>query len=703
MNLVPVDNDPFSDGAPGAPMLVPVDHDPFADNSTPAPKAKTAAVDPNLTDLPAAGVAGDGAAAIGRNLIGGIPIVGGAALDAVNRGVAHVRAYKNDTPYEDELQRVRNFGTATAEANPGAALAGSVGGGVLGTAPLIAAAPAAFGAGGGGLGLRSLQALASGTAIGGADAAGQALVGKDGYDPSAVAAGGVAKGAAAGGALGAAGPAAGSLVGAGARKFYSMIGERFAPSSGFSRGATGLVAEDAANSGGVGAVRDQIAKNGPNGMLLDVGDFQGSAQGLAVRPETRSIIQTPLVARQEGATARFGGDVDAALGPSQFSPRELDAHIKQMRQPHNDEIGAVTRAADPIDVAPLMHSIDRRLQTAVGGEEAALKRAREMLTRRDPLTNESTIESNPQRLQNVKQELDNMINYGAPDIGIQPGSLTRKDGAVRGIRGELNEHLRTGIPGYAAANDQSAALARQADALEKGYRETFRGGPDVLFPQDLSNVISGAKAGEQDAIRQAMAAGNRADIARIMGTNRNDVTALRNTFQGEGGFNRDKVGLLHGEQAAQALDAAMEREAAFALSHHNIVANSQTAQRQGAAARFAPKDTLGNDLGTTLAGITGGATGVAASLGARGAKAAVNAASREMDIARNREVARALTLNQGDQLERLLAAIQARDTIAQQATGVGQLAGNAAQAGLLSQQRDFAPYVPMRYVTGSGR
>ena len=193
MKLVPVDHDPFAD-APSAPSsgakLVPVDHDPFADRAS-------------MHDAPAAGVPGSDAAAVGRGIINGVPVVGPYLLGGLNRAAAGVRSLKNDTKFSDELAAVERFGERTAAESWKSTIGGELLGGALGTAPLVAAAPAAFGMGAGGLGVRTAAGALSGAALGGAD--------------SAVRSGGdlqeVWSGALIGGGLGGAGPVVGRGVG----------------------------------------------------------------------------------------------------------------------------------------------------------------------------------------------------------------------------------------------------------------------------------------------------------------------------------------------------------------------------------------------------------------------------------------------------------------------------------------------------------
>lgn len=110
----------------------------------PAPKAVETPAPPPASDLP-----GDGSAAVGRGIINGVPVVGPYLLAGVNRGAAAVRALQNGTTFPEELKKVEAFGEETKKAHPWASTGGELLGGVVGTAPLVAAAPAAFGAGGG--------------------------------------------------------------------------------------------------------------------------------------------------------------------------------------------------------------------------------------------------------------------------------------------------------------------------------------------------------------------------------------------------------------------------------------------------------------------------------------------------------------------------------------------------------------------------
>ncbi|MCJ2101185.1 hypothetical protein MKK82_20420, partial [Methylobacterium sp. E-046] len=314
--------------------------------------------------------------AAARGFVDGIPVAGPYILGGIDRADAALRSYQGGTGYGDELQKAQAYGADVKAAHPYANTAGEIAGGIAGTAPLIAAAPAAFGAGTGGLIGRSLISAASGSGLGAADAA----VRSDG-DLNAV-----GRGAVIGGAFGGAAPAAGAAVGAGIRKFYGMLGDALGPSSGFTPAATRILAEDAANSGGVPQIRSRMGELGSDAMLLDASpSFQGQAQGLAVRPETRQAVTAPIVSRAEGMTDRLATDINGAFGPA-ISPQAATNTFAAMRQVPNQSIGDAVRGAGPIDTTDVLTNLADRLRTAEGPQRAALNQARGMLMTEHPMT-----------------------------------------------------------------------------------------------------------------------------------------------------------------------------------------------------------------------------------------------------------------------------------------------------------------------------
>lgn len=157
---------------------------------------------------PAGGQRAKGAGnAFARGVVDGVPIVGPYLLSGIDKADAAVRALSNDTTYSDEAAKAEGYGRQMKTEHPWATTGGEIVGGIAGTAPLVVAAPAAFGAGAGGLGARTLASAFGGTVLGAADSAVRSE--GDGWA--------TATGAGIGGALGAAGPVAGKVIGAGVR------------------------------------------------------------------------------------------------------------------------------------------------------------------------------------------------------------------------------------------------------------------------------------------------------------------------------------------------------------------------------------------------------------------------------------------------------------------------------------------------------
>jgi hypothetical protein len=617
--------------------------------------------------------------AVARGLVDGIPVAGPYILGGIDRADAAVRAYQGGTSYGDELAKAQTYGADVKAAHPYANTAGEVAGGIVGTAPLIAAAPAAFGAGTGSLLARSAISAATGSGLGAADSAV-----RSGGDPLEAAKGG-AIGAVAGGAA----PAAGAALGAGIRNFYEMIGSRLGPSSGFSPAATRVLAEDAANSGGVPQIRSRIAELGSDAMLLDASpSFQGQAQGLAVRPETREAVTAPIVTRAAGMTDRLASDINGAFGPA-VSPQAATNTFAAMRQVPNQAIGDAVRGAGPIDTTDVLVNLADRLRTAEGPQRAALMHARGMLMTEHPLTGATIPQTSAENLQNAKVALSGMMEHGNESLGVPRGSVAQREGGLGATVADLNRALRGQVRGYGAANDVSSALARRMEAIEAGS-QLLGSGQGATPPTDLAARLSGMSQGERDA----MAIGTRGAIDQAVGTRRNDLMAMQNLLQGEGGWNTANLAQLHGQAPVDRVVGAVNREAAFDQANRRIVEGSQTAQRTQAADRVAPRTTLGNDIGGTVAGAIGGPQGWALAQAGRVARAGVNAAGQAADVARNRQLAEAVTLTQGDRLNMLLNAIEARGAMQQRAAALGNAAGRGAQAALVSQSERARPYFP---------
>ena len=99
----------------------------------------------------------------------GLPIAGPYVLPGMQRLTAWGQSQATGQPYDQALSAIQGYGDRSASAYPGTALAGNIAGGVAGTVPMMAAAPAAFGVGVANPLVAGLSSGVTGAALYGAD------------------------------------------------------------------------------------------------------------------------------------------------------------------------------------------------------------------------------------------------------------------------------------------------------------------------------------------------------------------------------------------------------------------------------------------------------------------------------------------------------------------------------------------------------
>lgn len=699
VQLLPVDHDPFG-GAPAGPTLIPVDHDPFGETAprqaAPGPQSATdlafGGEDPApgtpATDTPMGRMLGlPGAAyAAGAGALDGIPVVGPGLTAASNSAAAGIRSLRSGDPYATELKRIENYDAGTRAQYPTASTAGGVAGGTLGLAPAIVAAPALFGAGVAAPAAR----IAASTLSGGAIGAGDAAV-RTGGDLDAVERGGMA-----GAGLGFAAPVLGAAVGAGVRKVGELTASRLAPTAGFGSAAAGKLADDVAASGGADAVRARLADLGPPAMLMDASPaFGGRAKGLATEPATRATVTAPLETRAAGANARIRGDVDQALGPA-IEPDVVRAARQQsydqnVRPMYRDALGQPVT----VDTSDVLGTI-RTLRSQEKGPAAdALDRTWALLHHDGdvPGVGRATIpDRRPEALHNAKEALDAAIHQAESQYGSAGASTVAR---LSQVRGSLNGALERDIPGYRDANATARQYLAGRDAFDRG-QTLLNGGRDAVRPGQLADETAGMSPMEIFMQRTGL----RSEIDRHLGTQLNDRVALRNAIMGEGDFNRAKLGTVFGEEPTARLANTVDREAAFDRVHNEVVRGSQQAQAAAAARDIAPREISAGStdvlpgLATIFGGADAGASALATKAGMGGLKLAASAAGRQADLARNVQLANAVTMGQGDRLDALLAALDRRGRMLGMAGSAGDAARIGAQAATMSQADRLRSYLP---------
>jgi hypothetical protein len=424
------------------------------------------------------------------------------------------------------------------------------------------------------------------------------------------------------GVIGGSLPVAGRVIGAGVNTVTNAFRGRV---DGMSRAASGHLMS-AVEADGPAAVQARLAELGPDATLTDAGPaLLGKTQGASLNSdEGRSILQNTFTNRDKTTNQRIQRDVNGALGPVQGEdPQIVTDRIRRFREEQDvRNYPAALDNAPAVEIAPVMRDlVDKIDQTPVGSmEHKALANLQTMLTKtvKEPLVD---TEGFPQydRLGNqkwqdvpvshddanvlhkVKGELDNVIQYDAPGLGVPAGALTRQQASLKQMRFAINDALETQVPGYASANRQSAALAKRMEAVDLGT-QYLGNGKTTASPQRFASAFDNLEPGE----KIAFAKGSRGNIDRVLGTKANDLQALRGELQGEGGWNTAKLATVHGQPAADALTGTVDRNLKFRDTYNKVVENSQTAQRTAAQKAMKPDPSSETPLfgpGSTMAGM----------------------------------------------------------------------------------------------------
>jgi Cell Wall Hydrolase len=346
--------------------------DPFSEYPTAtAPTSGTAIPPPATPSPPPTSAMSDPGG--GVEFLNSFPVIGpglvraGAAVDALT---ANAPGSTFSERYGSALSNAENLRQNFSAAHPIASTATDIAGGIVGTAPAIAAAPAAFGVG-----------LPWYAAVGPSALSGAGISAADAY-----ARGGslsdVARSTELGGAFGGLAPVAGALAGRALSAGADAL-------SGTSAGIQNIVQRMHEIGMTPMQVEAELAHLGPYGTLADVSPaFQMEAAGLASKGGSPTeILAKAMKERQQGADQRISQAVNDTLGPApdavqavnQIEGRKvaaspnastakaaLDTTMGQATDPHTvlqDMVASRSAAAQPL--------YDKALQ---GGSTAPLEK-----------------------------------------------------------------------------------------------------------------------------------------------------------------------------------------------------------------------------------------------------------------------------------------------------------------------------------------
>lgn len=459
--------------------------------------------------------------------------------------------------YEEALKEQTGQTQKIREEQPIATLAGDVIGGA-GTGVGLARAGLTLAGRGGGLLGRSAVAAGEGAAYGAAQGAGQTYTGNP--EDYLKAAGG---GAIIGGLGGAAAPSVASVAEGAVR---GAVNRGWGPNRVPAPVGTAAIADEAG-----------LRSLPPEGMLVDAGpSLRGLGQGAVTGSggPGRSALVNALRDRDAGTARAVTGSVDQNFGPT-VTPSHVELAVRERMQAMSPRYDAVMANARAIDAQPVHDFLTNRISTTRGPAQAALQQVRGMLELPDA---PGVLDPHPRSLQAARTAVRGMQE-------------SAEDPAVRAQLGHvydrMTRELQNKVPGIRELDSAYAELGSQERALTHtgpGARAFTTDRASAMRPVELAETLTeaaqpkGMNVGPSaEAFRLTQAA--RAELDRIVGTNANDLNALERLLGQPQDWNAQKLGIVFGQDRADALMRTLSDRRNFRQSYQDIVQGSQTAQR----------------------------------------------------------------------------------------------------------------------------
>lgn len=438
--------------------------------------------------------------------------------------------------YDESVADIRRRQEETKAEHPIAFNTAQVGGSFLPAsrgAKFISAGKGLVGAG--------VRAGTVGAALGGVTGAG------DANGDLAERAIGAAEGAPVGAVIGAVAPAAGAVVGKGVSAIVNRAGTGGTAAS----KVLSAVERDAFTPTTLKARLDAM---GPEAMIADLGpNTTQQAAAIAASPSKgQQTVRSAIDARNAGASDRVNDAVTIAMG-GRVNYGQIERDIIQRRS------GAARPLYDAAYNTPLppIKEVQEVLATPAGRMAAS---------RAAKLSQNEGIPFDPNSVRGVdliKRTLDDVVSMG------ERSGRSNEARIIAKLRDKLVNAVDNHVPEFAMARDAFAGESAIKDALAAG-RGVFK---DALTPEQMGDQIVRMTASERDAFLQ----GARASIQTIMGTARNDASAVRQLLQK--GFNQEKLEMVLGPDAAKQLMKQVGFETQAANTSHRVIGNSETAAR----------------------------------------------------------------------------------------------------------------------------
>lgn len=371
--------------------------------------------------------------------------------------------------------------------------------------------------------------------------------------------------------------------------------------------------------------------------------------------------------RAEGAKGAVEGAMDASLGSTVNAVDKVNELKQNIRDVGSQKIQPAIDKAGPVDVAPVVKSIDDVLKPGINSvisnetQLASPEVNKQLELIRQYLTDDKSMRSDPAQLHQIQSALRSkaeamLSSSSGQDRQIGNALMKVRNGIVDAI-----DSSTTG--GYKKALSDYRDEFHVQDAFEHGHDAIITNSKAINNrPEFFKEWVKKASPEELDAAREG------ARIAIDTQINGFKHAARRGTDVGEVEFNRQRIEALFGKQEADKLFSTLKHEREIADTNNKIVQGSQTAMRNSSKAAFEmpTKGDVGRNLlpaaiveGASILGSGTPGVGTAVYMGMKGATAAKDAIATKLAKEHNARYSNYAMPTEGAARDELIAALEA--------------------------------------------
>ncbi|PAL21050.1 hypothetical protein [Acetobacter syzygii] len=297
----------------------------------------------------------------------------------------------------------------------------------------------------------------------------------------------------------------------------------------------------------------ELARLGPAASLADLGpNMQQAARAVASAPgSAQKQLVEALMNRQGQSGQRIEGAMDAAMGPRTNILDSADAIAASRGKLAAPWYEKAYQAEVPMsdDLRELLAR--PAMQSAMGKAARLASDAGESFDPEKPTV---------MALDYTKRALDDAISSA------QRTGNNNEARILIGNKNALLGHMDSAVPEYATARGIYSDYSKVAQALADGQK--------VFSSATTPDMLQRTLAGMGESEKAAFTEGARQQVAQTMGTARNDANAAKALL--DKGYNREKMALILGDDAASGLNNAVDAERAFAATTQAARGGSMT-------------------------------------------------------------------------------------------------------------------------------